>query len=151
MRREDMQHYLPDDILTKVDRASMRVALEARVPLLDHRVVELGWALPSELLVRDGVGKWPLRRSLYRRVPQALVDRPKMGFGVPIGDWLRGPLRAWASDLLDPAGMARQGVLDAQVVQRAWQQHQAGAENGYLLWDVLVLQMWLERNASAIG
>ena len=151
MRREDMQHYLPDDILTKVDRASMRVSLEARIPLLDHRLVEFAWTLPTGMIVRDGVTKWPLRQALHRRVPQSLVDRPKMGFGVPIGDWLRGPLRAWAQDLLDPQQLAAQGLLDAHEVRATWDALLRGEPCEYRIWDVLVLQMWLNENPTAIS
>lgn len=151
MRLYDMGHYLPDDILTKVDRASMRVALEARVPLLDHRVVEFAWTYPSELMVRDGTAKWPLRSSLYRRVPRALVDRPKRGFSAPIGEWLRGPLRSWAADLLDPVAIESRGVLAPSPVQQAWQGHLAGAPNEYLLWTILMLQSWLNENPETVG
>lgn len=150
MRLEDMRYYLPDDILTKVDRASMRVALEVRVPLLDHRVVELAWALPSDVFTRDGQGKWPLRDCLYRRVPRSLVDRPKVGFAVPIAEWLRGPLRSWAQELLDPALLARQGLLDPRHVALAWAEHQRGLDRSPRLWDLLVLQMWLAANPSTL-
>jgi asparagine synthase (glutamine-hydrolysing) len=137
---------LPDEMLVKVDRASMAVGLEVRVPLLDHRVVELAWGLPLDLRVRDGVGKWALRAVLHRYVPPALVDRPKMGFDPPVATWLRGPLRAWGSDLLDPDRVRAEGFLDAALVQRRWAEHQSGRRNwDYALWAVLMFESWLQQ------
>jgi asparagine synthase (glutamine-hydrolysing) len=139
----DALTYLPDDILTKVDRASMSVSLEARVPLLAREVVEFAFSLPTEVLLRDGVSKWPLRQVLSRYVPTHLVDRPKAGFGLPLDDWLRGGLGPWAQERLASAPVA--AYLDTSVVQDAWARHRSGAENrAYELWDVVMFASWCE-------
>jgi asparagine synthase (glutamine-hydrolysing) len=141
----DAQTYLPDDIMVKVDRATMAVSLESRAPFLDHRVAELAWRLPLALKVRDGVGKRVLREVLHRHVPRELVERPKMGFGVPIDRWLRGPLREWAASLLAPERLRREGFLRPGPVTDKWVEHQSGRRNWqYHLWDVLMFQAWLE-------
>jgi asparagine synthase (glutamine-hydrolysing) len=145
----DVMAYLPDDILVKVDRAAMGVSLETRVPLLDHRVAEFAWRLPHRMRVRDGQGKWLLRQLLYQHVPRELVDRPKMGFGVPVDQWLRGPLREWAEHLLDERRLADQGYLDVAMVRQKWREHLEGTRNWqYPLWSALMFQAWLEAQAA---
>jgi asparagine synthase (glutamine-hydrolysing) len=144
MMAVDMLTYLPDDILAKVDRAAMSVSLETRVPFLDHRVVEFAWRLPLDYKLRDGETKWLLRQVLHRHVPRALIERPKMGFGIPLGSWLRGPLREWSEALLDRGAIESQGYFDAASVRDAWAAHLSGAVNlENRLWPVLMFQQWL--------
>ncbi len=144
MRWIDSETYLPDDILVKVDRASMAAGLEARIPLLDREIIDYAWRLAPELCFRNGTGKWPLRQVLYRYVPREMVDRPKMGFGVPMHTWLRGSLRDWAEDLLEPKCMAAEGLLNPDPIRERWKQHLSGDLNWqYSLWPVLVFQQWL--------
>jgi asparagine synthase (glutamine-hydrolysing) len=141
----DMAGYLPGDILVKLDRASMAVSLEARCPLLDHRVVEFAWRLPTALKVRDGKGKWLLRRVLRRYLPEALFERPKQGFNVPIGGWLKGPLRDWAEELLARPRLRSEGFLDTASVQTCWQEHLSGQrDRTYELWAILMVEAWLD-------
>ena len=140
---------LPDEMLTKVDRASMSTGLEVRVPFLDHRVVEWAWALPLSAKVQGGHGKQIVREVLHRHVPAALVDRPKMGFDPPLGAWLRGPLRPWAEELLGADRLRRDGWLDAAIVRRHWDEHRAGSRNwDYRLWSVLMFNAWLDASAA---
>ncbi|HXA31372.1 MAG TPA: asparagine synthase-related protein, partial [Acidimicrobiales bacterium] len=142
----DLVGYLPDDILAKVDRAAMAVSLETRVPFLDRQVFDLAWSLPLDAKLRRGRTKWLLRQVLDRHVPATLVDRPKMGFGLPIGSWLRGELAPWAEHLLDERRLLAQGLLDPLPVRQAWDLHRSGRRDlGYELWDVLVLQSWIDR------
>ncbi len=139
----DAGSYLPDDILVKVDRASMRVGLESRVPMLDHRVVEFAAGLPVEMKRRGNVGKWLLRRVLDRYVPQSLIDRPKQGFAVPIHEWLRGPLKAWADDLINDDATVISELVDLSSVRQIWREHlEQNIDHSYRLWSILVLVSW---------
>jgi asparagine synthase (glutamine-hydrolysing) len=143
MMLHDTVNYLPGDILVKLDRASMAVGLESRVPFLDTELFEFAWSLPDHLKIQGGKGKYLLRQLLYQYVPPHLIDRPKMGFGVPIGDWLRGPLRPWAEELLRPDTLSDGGYLDSAPILQKWQEHVSGARNWQShLWPVLMLQAW---------
>ena len=141
----DSLTYLPDDILTKLDRASMGISLETRAPFLDHRLAELAWKLPLHMKIRGKQGKWVLRQILDKHVPRKLIDRPKTGFGVPIGEWLRGPLREWAESLLQRSKLEEQGLLNVDLVHKYWNEHLQG-DNDWTgrVWSILVFQAWLK-------
>ena len=142
----DALSYLPDDILVKVDRAAMAVGLETRAPFLDHRVASVAWRLPMAMKIRGNTSKWALRQILYQHVPRELIERPKAGFAMPIGQWLRGPLRAWASELLHPDRLSQEGYLRPEPITRLWQQHLSGRyDHTTKLWTVLMWQAWLEQ------
>jgi asparagine synthase (glutamine-hydrolysing) len=141
-----MMGYLPDDIMTKVDRCTMAVSLEAREPLLDHRLVEFVWSLPHEVRRGDGAPKALLRAVLARYIPRSMIERPKRGFSIPLGQWLKGPLRGWADELLAPQSLARDGLFDASLVRALWERHLSGAESSATgLWNILMIRAWSER------
>lgn len=145
MMAMDAGQYMPDDILVKVDRAAMANSLETRVPLLDHRVVELAWQLPLNMKIRKGVGKWALREVLYRHVPKEMIERPKKGFSIPLAEWLRGPLRNWAETLISEKRLIDEGYFNPKEIRKAWKQHLTGkVDNSTRLWSILMFQAWLE-------
>ena len=149
----DTLSYLPGDILTKVDRASMAVSLESRIPFLDPRVVEFAWRLPLSIKMKNGVGKHVLRQVLYRYVPQALIDRPKMGFGVPLAAWLTGALRDWRHTLLDPGRITTEGYFAPARVAALQREIEKGASSTttYRVWDIMMFQAWLDEHRAAIA
>ncbi|NOJ20347.1 asparagine synthase (glutamine-hydrolyzing) [Vibrio jasicida] len=149
---EDTLNYLPGDILTKVDRATMQVSLEGRIPFLDHNVAELAWRMPMSMKIKDGDNKWILKQVLYRYLPKNMMDRPKLGFGVPIHLWLREELAEWAQDLLSYERLKAQGIYNPQMVQGALKSHLQGEENNAAaLWDVLMVQEWLDADSNRKG
>jgi len=148
MMAMDAQTYMTDDILVKVDRAAMANSLETRVPMLDHRVIELAWRMPLSLKIRNGKGKWLLREVLYRHVPREMIERPKKGFSIPLASWLRGSLREWAESLLDSQRLHREGYFEAAPIRRKWQEHLSGErDHARLLWSVLMFQAWLDEQS----
>ena len=143
---QDLIGYLPDDILTKIDRAAMAVSLETRLPFLDHRLVDFAWRLPMSLKIRDGQSKWVLRQVLYQYVPREMIERPKQGFAVPMASWLRGPLRAWGEALLEKKRLEREGFFNAHIIRKKWEEHQSGRYDWqHWIWNVLVFQEWNAR------
>jgi asparagine synthase (glutamine-hydrolysing) len=149
MMFRDAVTYLPDDILCKVDRAAMACSLETRVPFLDHRVVDLAWRLPLNMKIRGNAGKWALRQVLYKYVPKELIERPKAGFAIPIGQWLRGPLREWAESLLGDSRLRQEGYFYPEPVRKAWEEHLTGRrDHTPKIWTILMFQAWLDAQAA---
>jgi asparagine synthase (glutamine-hydrolysing) len=147
MMLHDTLNYLPDDILVKLDRASMAISLESRAPFLDPELFAFAWSLAPDLKMRNGQGKYLLRQLLYKYVPQQIVDRPKMGFGLPIAEWLRGALRDWAADLLSPESLNNDDLLNSAPINKKWEQHLSGQRNWQAyLWPALMLQAWRREN-----
>ena len=143
---QDCISYLPDDILTKVDRAAMFTSLETRVPFLDHNVVSLSWQLPMNMKIRNGQTKWALRQILYRYVPKNLIDRPKSGFEIPLSLWLKGPLKEWAQDLLNKSRIDQEGIFNSEMIEKTWNEHISGEYNwSSKLWSILMFQCWYEK------
>ena len=147
MMYKDTLNYLTDDILCKVDRAAMSVSLETRVPFLDHKIVELAWRMPLEMKINDSEGKSILRNILYQHVPKELIERPKAGFSIPLGDWLKGPLKDWADPLLNKERLKKEGYLNPDYVHNLWNEHLSGKRSWtFRLWSILMFQSWLEAN-----
>ena len=135
-------------IRDRVDRAAMAASIETRVPMIDHRIVELSWRMPLDFKIRNGQGKWMLREVLYRHVPKTLIERPKQGFGVPLDSWLRGPLREWAESLIDESRLRQEGYLHPAPIRQMWDEHLSGRRNWqHHLWNVLMFQAWLSEQA----
>ena len=145
----DLMTYLNNNNLVKVDRASMANSLETRVPMLDHRIVEFAMTLPIDFKLRDGVDKWILRQVLYKHVPKALIERPKMGFAVPLAEWMRGPLREWCENLINKKRLDEEGFFDSNIIQAKWKEHLNMKRNWHAqLWDVMVFQAWLDEQKN---
>jgi asparagine synthase (glutamine-hydrolysing) len=152
MMYADALSFLPDDILCKVDRAAMAVSLETRAPFLDHRVAEAAARIPIGMKIRGGKGKDIIRKLLYREAPAALFERPKAGFAVPVGEWVKGPLRPWAESLLDRGRITGEGFFDPQIVHRRWRDHLEGkADSTAALWSILMFQAWLDESRPAVS
>ena len=147
MTFRDLTDYLPNDLLVKLDRASMAVSLETRLPLLDHQIVEFALRVPADQKIYRGQSKWLLRNLAYKHMPRELLDRPKKGFGIPVGQWLRGPLKEWADDLLSPTRLNNSGLLNTEFIRERWLEHASGRRSWESdIWIILMLQQWLEES-----